>query len=284
MAHEERALSSKSSEAVQQVRPSQQAATLDRFEQIQRGSEARQRLQEDVIGFLRRMKERGESALGRNPNAEDLLPYFQRYAWSIIEAKHKGAILATPSLSEAKVRIQAAVDNVLAPICKRSRREGGRATQRAGIWLRTVKIAADAVDLGDWKTPFGRYNQRVFMSPRRRQLRALLLVQAQTLIQEFVKLRAKESAATQSNFTQPRVEIVPQFPKRAQWLKERLRERDWNTGSFNLSGGPDRKTIHKILRGESVTETTLDKAAEALSSYRGPRQLKRISRAEIPNE
>jgi hypothetical protein len=57
----------------------------------------------------------------------------------------------------------------------------------------------------------------------------------------------------------------PKFPKRGSWLKERLLERGWSNSDPSKYGGPDRKTIEKILRGEAVRNDVLDKAASALS-------------------
>jgi hypothetical protein len=61
----------------------------------------------------------------------------------------------------------------------------------------------------------------------------------------------------------------PMFPKRAAWLNERLRERGWNKHDISRQGGPDHKTVQKILDGERVREDVLEKIAQALSNKLG---------------
>jgi hypothetical protein len=56
-----------------------------------------------------------------------------------------------------------------------------------------------------------------------------------------------------------------QFPKRASWLQDRLLERGWGNPDPAKWGGPDRKTVEKMLRGEGVRSDVLLKLAEALS-------------------
>jgi hypothetical protein len=59
------------------------------------------------------------------------------------------------------------------------------------------------------------------------------------------------------------------FPARASWLKDRLLERGWSNSDPAGYDGPDRKTIQKILRGESVRNDVLQKLADALSQRHG---------------
>ncbi len=61
----------------------------------------------------------------------------------------------------------------------------------------------------------------------------------------------------------------PQFPKRASWLKDRLRERSWNKHDLSRHGGPDHKSAQKILDGFTVREDVLAKVADALSKKHG---------------
>jgi len=57
-----------------------------------------------------------------------------------------------------------------------------------------------------------------------------------------------------------------EFPKRASWLKDQLLERGWSNSDPSKYRGPDRKTIEKILRGETVRNDVIEKLAVALSS------------------
>jgi hypothetical protein len=70
-----------------------------------------------------------------------------------------------------------------------------------------------------------------------------------------------------------------QFPVRSSWLDERLRERGWGSSDPYKFGGPDRKTVEKLLRGERVRNDILEKLATALSQ-RGVE----VKVLDIPNE
>ena len=63
---------------------------------------------------------------------------------------------------------------------------------------------------------------------------------------------------------QPRKEKTL-FPKRAAWVKQRLKERGWDHNEPTRHSGPDRKTMLKILNGEKVREEILEKLSSALS-------------------
>lgn len=63
--------------------------------------------------------------------------------------------------------------------------------------------------------------------------------------------------------------FFPQFPNRASWLLDRLRERSWNKHDLARHRGPDRKTTQKVLDGLAVREDVLEKIAKALSSKKG---------------
>jgi hypothetical protein len=57
----------------------------------------------------------------------------------------------------------------------------------------------------------------------------------------------------------------PRFLNRARWLRDRLLERNWSSNQPSLFGGPDHKTIKRILHGLSVQDGTLDKLITALN-------------------
>jgi hypothetical protein len=68
------------------------------------------------------------------------------------------------------------------------------------------------------------------------------------------------------------------FPLRAEWLRSQLAERAWNRNDPLRQGGPDPKTIDKVLRGEQVREDVLEKLAKSLSAKHS-----RIDLLAIPN-
>lgn len=263
---------------------------------------AHRELLEKVIEFLRSMKRGGEKDLQRNPHSEDLLPFFQEYAWRGIEVRDKESILAAPSLKEAKERIAAAIDRALQEVCKRREVVEGK-TKPEGIWFTAVREACQATDFNIAITPFGTYDCRAFLSPKRQQLAALLRVQAETLVQEFLDgLKSRGEPATPPDAAEympaqkdsrggesskesqgenlpkessgPVVAAMMRFPKRAEWLQERLTERNWTITHFEKTGeGPSRKTVSRILNGEPVSKGSLRKLAHSLCGYKGFRVL-----------
>jgi hypothetical protein len=66
-----------------------------------------------------------------------------------------------------------------------------------------------------------------------------------------------------------RLAIQAGFPARVAWLNSQLRERGWGNSDPYKHGGPDRKTVEKILRGEPVRNDVLAKLAESLSKKKG---------------
>lgn len=69
------------------------------------------------------------------------------------------------------------------------------------------------------------------------------------------------------------------FPGRAHWLDQRLLERGWSTSDPYQYGGPDRKTVQKIRRGETVRNDVLEKLATALSKTHA-----KVSVLDIPQD
>ena len=76
--------------------------------------------------------------------------------------------------------------------------------------------------------------------------------------------RRKDESAARSGAT-----AESAFHVRSSWLKARLLERGWSNSDPAEFDGPDRKTIQKILRGESVRNDVLQKLADALSQRHG---------------
>lgn len=71
----------------------------------------------------------------------------------------------------------------------------------------------------------------------------------------------------------------PTFLGRASWLADRLRERSWNKNDCGRFGGPDRKTIQKILDGFPIREDVLEKLAKSLS-----KQYSKLGVLNIPQD
>lgn len=74
----------------------------------------------------------------------------------------------------------------------------------------------------------------------------------------------------------------PRFPDRAAWLNERLRERSWNKHDPARYGGPDHKTVQKILDGARVREDVLKKLMDALSKAPLSSKLPTLTLLNIP--
>jgi len=71
--------------------------------------------------------------------------------------------------------------------------------------------------------------------------------------------------------------LIPQFPNRALWLKDRFHERSWNKHDLWKQGGPHHKTVQKILDGLPVREDVLEKVATALST-----KYQKVTAVDIP--
>lgn len=76
----------------------------------------------------------------------------------------------------------------------------------------------------------------------------------------------------------------PQFPNRASWLKLRLQERSWNKHDLSRHGGPDCKTVQKILDGQRIREEGLEKVATALSKAPTSKKLPTVTLLDIPQD
>lgn len=57
----------------------------------------------------------------------------------------------------------------------------------------------------------------------------------------------------------------PQYPNRATWLSQRLTERQWTKHTVQGHGGPEHRTVQKVLDGQSVGDLVLNRLATALS-------------------
>ena len=89
----------------------------------------------------------------------------------------------------------------------------------------------------------------------------------------------RASSASEEAVTAP-PRAADAYSNRVAWLKERLREREHMSRTRVQSvGGPNNKTVKRILDGRPVREESLDKLAQALS-YGGFK----VSREDIPND
>jgi hypothetical protein len=76
--------------------------------------------------------------------------------------------------------------------------------------------------------------------------------------------------------------VETQFPERATWLGDRLRERAWSKYDVTRHGGPDQKTVQKILDGKHVREDALDRLVKALSAAPESKKLPKVNLLDIP--
>jgi len=93
---------------------------------------------------------------------------------------------------------------------------------------------------------------------------------------------AQAERSSRRNLTDElRIGAEAQFPNRAKWLQDRLRERAWNKHDLARRGGADHKTVQKILDGFPVREEVLQKIADGLSDHRGAA---RVNVLDIPQD
>jgi hypothetical protein len=80
---------------------------------------------------------------------------------------------------------------------------------------------------------------------------------------------------------QPNVDPMSEFPNRARWLADRLRERGWDHNMPEKFNGPDHKTVQKVLAAEKTIPNVLRKIVVALNSHH---TAKKVTLDEIPND
>lgn len=73
--------------------------------------------------------------------------------------------------------------------------------------------------------------------------------------------------------------VKPEFPKRAEWVKEALCIRAWSTHDVERNRGPEHRTMAKILSGYGVRPDVLERLVTSLSSYRETVRL-----SDVPND
>jgi hypothetical protein len=76
--------------------------------------------------------------------------------------------------------------------------------------------------------------------------------------------------------------IEAKFPDRAVWLSQRLAERSWNKHDVYRKGGPDHKSVQKVLDGRGVREDLLERLARALSQTPLSMKLSAVNLLDIP--
>ncbi|HJZ11882.1 MAG TPA: hypothetical protein VJ521_07020 [Acidobacteriota bacterium] len=75
---------------------------------------------------------------------------------------------------------------------------------------------------------------------------------------------AKHLSAAAARDQSRTVETDPEYPGRAAWLKGQMRLRSWNKHDVERHGGPNNKTVQRILNGVDVRVDVLEKLAAAL--------------------
>jgi hypothetical protein len=111
-----------------------------------------------------------------------------------------------------------------------------------------------------------------FLEPRIAHWRAELAKQS--------LLKASGRERPDANLNAP-LKSQPEFPGRAKWLRDRLRERSWDHNKPNGFGGPDRKTVLRMLGGHRVSEDSLYKIVLALNKKKINAEIKLL---DIPND
>jgi hypothetical protein len=98
--------------------------------------------------------------------------------------------------------------------------------------------------------------------------------------------RLAAPAAPPPAATEPLIASVPGFPKRAEWLKDRLAERGWNKHDLQKGGGPEHRTTQKILDGFDVQEDVLRRVIAGLKSKptHRSRTLPAVVESDIPTD
>jgi hypothetical protein len=119
-------------------------------------------------------------------------------------------------------------------------------------------------------------------------IRALLKAEIEGQAEAY-KHRATERTLEQLRSKAPTIIDVPivgtntpTFPNRAKWTNDRLKEREWDWNHPNRFGGPDRKTVKKMLAGKYVQIGALGKFVTALNhkKIKG----KTVDIIEVPND
>jgi len=88
----------------------------------------------------------------------------------------------------------------------------------------------------------------------------------------------QQSDADRSPIEKEQTSASPaRFPGRAIWLADRLQERSWSKHDVSRFGGPDQRTVQKILDGASVRADVLGGLAQALS-----KKLPKVDLMDIP--
>jgi len=98
------------------------------------------------------------------------------------------------------------------------------------------------------------------------------------LVAQVVEKRRYDSAKTNHRGTTAN---QPRKNNRAAWLRQRLKERNWNEHRVKEWNGPDHKTVKKILDGFPVQKGVLERLATALSGFAA---LPAITESDIPND
>jgi hypothetical protein len=259
--------------------PTLSEAAKARIEIVRADAEAA--LQNSITDFFNRCKQPGyvERELNRKPFSIDLVPFFQTYAAAVFRAEAEEwltitAIESGPDVARHGKRLNRLIDAVVKRITGRV--VNGIAASDS-VWWQVVEASSKTVDMGVWSSVYRDYKPKDFQHPHSTPLKGTLrhcLVDAKK--EAWTKLAAKggqsinptipaaEAALPSKRDRRGAAKAVSQHPKRAAWLSERLQERSWNKHDPLRQGGPDPKTVQKILNGFAVRPDVLEKLAKAL--------------------
>jgi hypothetical protein len=134
-----------------------------------------------------------------------------------------------------------------------------------------------ALAINDYLKTIGEFSFTSEASALRTQLHAArAIVQAKAARRgddNYYSLRTSRPMQTVSTVEQrdlaTNMQAASTFPTRAAWTHDRLKERGWDHNHPMGWGGPDRKTMQRILKGLKVKPDTLSKLVVALNKAQG---------------
>jgi hypothetical protein len=226
-----------------------------------RRADARHELAKSVRDFVRGCSDQSVlRRLKRLPNACDLKGYFRSYAERTFdeEAKH---LLANVSNEQSVKTYARRMDRIETSILQEIKKS---------LWNEIVEEACGRGH--SWETEYGEFETDDLKRP------CLMDIPRDLAVRK--RFWEAEALGIVANGAKPR------FPRRGAWLRDRMMERDWNVQALVVAGGPDRKTIKKILEGRAVTDSVFPRLAKALNQFKSPdgNTLQTVEVNDIPKD